>query len=504
MLALLGLVGLGVEQLTGHPGRTLRATSGVSRPHQPSVVPTSRARGTNDWRLRRPAEDGQVEAWSAPASGVPGTAVALMVSTTAGSYRVTAYRIGADAGGWGVRVWQSAVLPGTRQPDPVLRPRRTRTVEAPWRRSLTVDTTGWAPGFYVLKVHAASGWETLVPYVASSASAAGTVALVAPVATWEAYNTWGGYSLYQGPSGDRNSWAVSLDRPYHLAPGANDFRTAALPLVVRAERLGIRLSYFTDLDLQQRPGALAGARGYASLGHDEYWTNQMRSAVEAARDAGTNLAFFSANTMYWRVRLRSTPVGTGRLVVGYRGNAALDPAGARDPGEVTGRFRDPPGARPENELVGTEYECFPVDADYRVAAPGWWGFEGTGVARGDSFPDLVGPEADRVYPDSRTPRPLQVLSDTPYDCAGSPTSSQSVYYTAPSGAGVFATGTLRWSCALADGCDVPLSGRTRRFVGTVTDNVLRAWAAGPAGRDHPAWDNLDRFGLSMSNGVPTS
>ncbi len=78
----------------------------------------------------------------------------------------------------------------------------------------------------------------LVPYVVSSASAAGTVALVAPITTWQAYNEWGGYSLYDGPAGQR-SWAVSFDRPYNGATGANDYRTAAVPIIVRAEELGI-------------------------------------------------------------------------------------------------------------------------------------------------------------------------------------------------------------------------------------------------------------------------
>jgi len=151
-----------------------------------------------------------------------------------------------------------------------------------------------------------------------------------------------------------------------------------------------------------------------------------------------------------------------------------------------------------------DYECFPVDADYRVVTPGWWGFAGTGVARGDRFPGLVGPEADRVYPDSRSPRPLQVLSNARYDCGGTGTSSQSVYYTSASGAGVFASGTLRWGCALVEACDVPLSGRTRRFVGTVTDNLLRAWAAGPVGREHPARDNVAHLHLPVVNEVPAS
>ena len=104
----------------------------------------------------------------------------------------------------------------------------------------------------------------------------GTVALVAPITTWQAYNEWGGYSLYHGPEGDRRSYAVSFDRPYNGATGANDYRTAAVPIIVRAEELGIPLSYFTNVDLHTTPGLLEGASGYVSMGHDEYWTTTMR------------------------------------------------------------------------------------------------------------------------------------------------------------------------------------------------------------------------------------
>jgi hypothetical protein len=471
----------------------------------PSPAPTTppERRGSEDWRLRRPAA-GRIAAYTTRISAPPGTSVGLRVSTTARHYRVSAYRIGWYAGGTGARVWRSRVLLGHHQPHAILRPAQTRTVVAPWRTSLEVDTTGWAPGFYVLKLRTGSGWDTQVPYVVSSPSAKGSVALVAPVATWQAYNRWGGYSLYEGPDGDRRSWAVSFDRPFDGTTGANDYRTAAIPIVVRAERLGIPLSYYTNVDLDQDPGLLQGAAGYASMGHDEYWTPAMRHAVEKARDKGTNLAFLGANTMYWRIRLDETHTGPARLETGYRSDASLDPLREERPREATSRFRDPPAAESEQGLVGEEYECYPVDADFVVASPNWWGFRGTGVGRGDRMPGLVGPEADRVYLNSRTPRPMEVLSHTSYSCRGVPTTSQSVYYTTRSGSGVFTAGTLRWGCALIDRCEHPLGDRVQRFVRLVTRNVLRTYAAGPVGFAHPARDTVTRYHLPDLNSVDAS
>ena len=461
-------------------------------------------RGSEDWRISRPASRGELAAYTTRASGLPRTRIGLKVSTTEGSWDASAFRIGSYAGGTGAFVWESGFRIGREQPAPVFSSYETRTVVAPWERDLTVDTTGWEPGFYVFRLRTDTGWEAQVPYVVSSPSAEGTVALVAPITTWQAYNEWGGYSLYAGANGDSRSHAVSFDRPYNGATGANDFRTAALPVVVRAEATGVPLSYFTNVDLHTTPGALEGARGYVSMGHDEYWTPVMRQVVLDARDAGTNLAFLGANTMYWRIRLESRPTGAARVVVGYRHDAHLDPLYAEASPEATAMFREPPAPQPEHDLLGMQYECYPVDTDYVIATPGWWGFRGTGVRRGDRVHGLVGPEADRVYPDARLPRPLQVLAHSPYSCRGVTTSSQSVYYSTGSGAGVFNAGTLRWGCAMVDRCERPLGAATLRFTRTVTGTLVTEFARGPVGRAHPARDNVDAFDLSTVNTVPAS
>ena len=296
-----------------------------------------------------------------------------------------------------------------------------------------------------------------MPYVVTSPSAEGTVALVAPVTTWQAYNEWGGYSLYAGANGDSPSHAVSFDRPYNGATGANDYRTAAHPdRRARRERPACRCrtsptSTCTPPRARSRAPAATSRWGTTSTG-----PTTMRDVVLGARDAGTNLAFLGANTMYWRIRLEPGPrarpawssaTGTPRTSTRCTPRARL---------EATAPFREPPVPRPEHDLLGMQYECYPVDTDYVVASPGWWGFRGTGVRRGDHVHGLVGPEADRVYPDGRLPRPLQVLSHSPYSCRGVTTTTQSVYYTTGSGAGVFNAGTLRWGCAMVDRCERPL------------------------------------------------
>ena len=242
--------------------------------------------------------------------------------------------------------------------------------------------------------------------------------VVVPVTTWQAYNLWGGYSLYDGPSGDRRSWAVSFDRPYHGVGGMNDFHISVVPIVVRAEMTGEPLSYFANVDLHDDHDLLAGALGYVSTGHDEYWTPSMRTTVETARDAGTNLAFLGANTAYWRVRLDDRPTGPRRLMTGYRHDAAVDPLRDQTPTEATSRFRDAPGAEPENEADRDALRVLPGGRRLRRGLAEVVGLRGDRRTTGTAIPGLVGGESDRVYPDRFAPRPLQLLSHTSFSCRG--------------------------------------------------------------------------------------
>jgi len=489
--------------LPSSPTTTQVPGTGGPSPSTGRAMPTV-AVGTNRWRLTKRAPGGELEGYTTRVSGTPGTPLVLKVSTGDSAFRVFAYRMGAYAGGAGRLVWRSDVIIGHRQPGPTFLDESTRTVVARWKPSSTVDTTGWPTGFYVLRLRSRTGWETQIPYIVSSPSAEGTIAMVTPVTTWQAYNIWGGYSLYAGPEGDRRAYAVSFDRPYHRVGGMNDFRTAVIPIVIEAEASGVPLSYFANVDLDERPGLLAGARGYVSMGHDEYWTPSMRRTVVTARDQGTNLAFLGANTMYWRIRLDDIGTSPDRLMTGYRHDAQLDPLRDSHPREATSLFRAAPAPMPENDLVGMLYECFPVDTSYRVVSPRWWGFRGTGARYGTEIYGLVGGESDRVYPNAAMPRPLQILSYQTFSCRGAPTSTQSVYYTTASGAGVFTAGTLRWGCALQDLCDKHLGTRTRDFARKVTANLLREFARGPVGDRHPARHNVDDFDLPLLNGVSAS
>ena len=442
---------------------------------------------------RGPGAPDAIEGYASAVSVLPGQSFRLYVSTTAPEFRVIAFRVGWYGGREARRVWASAALAGRVQP-PATRSPATRMVVARWHPSLTIGTSDWKPGAYLLRLDASRGAQRYVPLTVRSPRTAGRVVLLEGVTTWQAYNLWGGYDLYSGPHGfDDRSFAVSFDRPYDaVGSGATWFLSFDQPPIVVAERTGLPLAYETDVDLDEHPGLLAGARAVISLGHDEYYSAAMRTALLRARQVGTNIAFLGANAMYRHIRFASSRLGPDRTEIAYK-VARLDPDYGHDDAATTQNWRDPPDPRPESVITGVFYECNPVSAPYVVHDPGSWIFAGTGVHRGTAFPGLVGPEYDRVNKSVSFPQPLEILAHSPVRCAGHASYADSAYYSVPSGAGVFASGTMRWVCAMRGSrCGHGVSRAATRFVDRATDNLLRAFAAGPAGRRHPAIDNVDR------------
>ena len=451
------------------------------------------------WRIAG-KQLGGIEGYADRASVDPGYSVRLFVSTAAPSFTVRAFRMGWYGGALGRLIWTAAPARGRRQPGAVLASAATQTMTAKWNHPLRVPTTGWLPGDYLLRLDASNGHKSYVPLTVRAPSAAGRVVLVNAVTTWQAYNLWGCCDLYQGGDGtfDSRSRAVTFDRPYLNGHGSGEFIDRELPALAEAERLALPLDYVTDVDLAAQPHLLDGAKAVVSMGHDEYWSPAMRAAVVRARDAGTNLAFLGANAIYRRIRFAATKLGPYRLEINYK-VAEEDPLYGRTNSDVTANWPDPPAARPESGVLGDQYACFP-DIEGRAAGvvvdPGNWLFAGTSVRRGQHIAGLIGPETDAVQVGYPTPRPIEVLMHSPTQCPGGfPQYADTSYYVARSGAGVFDAGTIDWVCAVGSNCHGRLTTRGHRVVRKMTDNLLSAFALGPAGPAHPAHDNLSRLGI---------
>ena len=490
VIALLTLVGgFVVGGLGQHP------VPAPAAPHSAAPSPAAAAVSpvpTAGWQLTQPPGT-LVEGYADRTSVPPGGSTTLRVSGTGTAFTVTAFRMGFYGADSAAVVWRGGPFPLKAQAVPGELP-ETRTVVTAWAPSATVVATGWPPGAYLLRLEGSDGAQSYVPLTVRSSTASGRVVLVQAVTTWQAYNAWGGLSLYHGKDGlpASRSYAVSFDRPYAYGGGAGDFLGNELPLIRFAEWLGLPLAYATDVDLHEDPGLLAGARAVVSPGHDEYYSTAMRQALTGARDAGTNVLFLGANAVYRHIRLGSTALGNDRMETAYK-ESALDPVTATDPAESTTQWRSPPVSRPESDLVGGFYQCNPTAAPLVVAPTLSWLTEGLGLQPGQALGTLVGPEYDRVDLSVPTPHPLQVLFHSPLRCRSAhpfADAADVTYYTAASGAGVFDAGTSKWVCALDDTACQPGWGDppTYAVVRQVTRRLLVAAAAGPLGATHPAVD----------------
>src|ERR1700758_1555514 len=479
----------------------------LSAPNTVAVVPAGAPAGTSDWRITHPGAPHAVEGFADLTSVRPGEPVRLFVSTTASTFTATAYRIGNYAASEALQVWKSAPQPGVKQADYVVQ-QPTQTVVAPWKPSLTLDTTGWWPGDYLIRLDAANGAQQFVPLTVRTRSNQGRIVIINAVTTWQAYNSWGGYSLYVGPSGkfSERARAVSFDRPYaaETMQCAGDFLYFELPFLLFAERSGHQLGYATDVDVHDDPHLLDGARALVTLGHDEYWSADMRNNVVGARDRGVNLAFLGGNEIYRHIRFAPSPLGPNRVEIDYK-SFREDPMSTIDAMDATPQWRDPPNPRPESVILGNFYQCNPVSADMVVAAADSWLLEGI-VAPGQHLPGMVGNEYSAVDLEVPTPRPLQVLFHSPVSCRGHSGFQDTTYYTTPSGAGVFSSGTQWWICGLDPGCTFPGTAvaQVHLVFTAMTTRLLDTFAEGAAGKKHPAIDNLMQLAVPRATPAPAT
>jgi hypothetical protein len=179
-------------------------------------------------------------------------------------------------------------------------------------------------GYYEAKLEmlggAYAGAVGSVPLIVrqSPAAPASAVLVQVPVNTWEAYNPWGGKSLYQfGTS--RHAFEVSFDRPFDQQEFHSMGTELELPWVRFLERDGIDVSYQTDVDTDRAPGSLLHHRLVFAIGHDEYWSQRMRGAFNRALALSTNM-MFGSNSEEWRMRY-----GAGRRTIVEWRDPSIDP-----------------------------------------------------------------------------------------------------------------------------------------------------------------------------------
>src|SRR5262249_11312413 len=151
--------------------------------------------------------------------------------------------------------------------------------------------------------------------------------------TWQAYNDYGGNSLYVGSPASR-AYKVSYNRPLNTALSSPNtwLMTNEYPAIRWLEANGYDVSYTTGVDSDRRGALIRNHRVFLSVGHDEYWSSGQRSNVEAARASSVNLAFFSGGEVFWKTRWEPSIDAShtvDRTLVSYKethASAQIDPA----------------------------------------------------------------------------------------------------------------------------------------------------------------------------------
>ena len=438
--------------------------------------------GTMGWNqpFNVPAPAGSIAGYLGAVSAAPGQTVSVHASTAGGaSFRVEVYRLGWYAGAGGRLLAClpscSGSLAGQARPTPSPEA-GTGLIRAGWPATTSfVVGNDWVSGYYTAVFVLTSGpnagaatWAPLV--VTAPPERPGVILVHATVTTWQAYNNWGGKSLYDyNSSGGQPARKVSFDRPYATIANTGMYDWE-IPTVRWLEREGYDVAYATDIDTHRDPSLLRRYRLVFVNGHDEYWSTPVRDGFDAARDGGTNLAFFGANIGYWHVRFEDGE----RTMVGYK-SAALDPA--TDPATETVQFRDLVPSRPECLLIGVQYMGgYSSNRTYSTVSTSLsdpW-FSGTGFTAGSTIAGVVGYEWDTIVTGCN-PAPTRTVF---FDYAGSPSEqlpgAQATRYVASSGAIVFSTGTMDWASRLD-----PWSSSRDARVEAFTRNALSALTAAP-------------------------
>lgn len=436
--------------------------------------------GTTEWRLGNTAREREIEGYASATSVNIGESIRLFVSTTESSYSIEIFRLGWYGGLGGRRMTDRVTLPGIEQPIP--KPDATGLIECDWINPYELAIPHhWVSGIYLAKLTSGeSNEQSYIIFVVRDDGRFSDLLFQSSVATFQAYNNWGGKSLYPHNSDGPQARRVSFNRPYdlHHGLGAGAFLNNGgweYNMLRWLERNGYDVTYCTDVDTHRDGAMLLRHKAFLSVGHDEYWSWAMREHVEGARDAGIDLGFFGANASYWQIRFEPDSRGNAdRTIVGYKETAFTEDPWALDADSGNNRFITTQwrNIRAEASMIGQMYVYDGVDFDLVVENASHWVFKGTGLSNGDRIPGIMGYEVDQMAPES--PFGTVRLAHSPFIRRnGTLNFADTTVYEAPSGAIVFATGTIQWSWGLDD-YNVPESrtSRASAAVERITRNVL--------------------------------
>jgi uncharacterized repeat protein (TIGR02543 family) len=292
------------------------------------------------------------------------------------NYSIKIYRLG-YYGGDGARLIADLgnAFVGTQQPAPLYDAVTGKTDCSNWSVSASWTASNAVSGVYLAKLSRNDNpsLSSHITFIVRDDAGNADILFKTADATWQAYNAYGGNSLYVNNSGTpvpgfNHATKVSYNRPFITRDGgggggaAEDWLfNAEYPMIRWLERNGYDVSYTTDVDMDQVTTPITPLihKILLSVGHDEYWSASERAAFETARNNGVHLAFFSGNEVYWKTRWEDN----NRTLVCYKegtlGENVCQTDCDPDPNIWTGLWRtgcdftdNTDGCEPENALTG--------------------------------------------------------------------------------------------------------------------------------------------------------
>jgi N,N-dimethylformamidase beta subunit-like, C-terminal len=292
--------------------------------------------------------------------------------------------------------------------------------------TITVQSGGWAPGFYAARLTSDDGRVGFAPFILRSPET-GTrrQLIVLPTNTWQAYNFYDrdgdgwGDTWYAG-----GNPLVDLTRPFRDRGVPPRFRTYDRAFIRWLARSGKNPDFAADDDLETYASGDELRARYDLVvfpGHSEYMTSHAYDVVERYRDLGGRLIFLSANNFFWKVERTDT---TLRRVKLWRNDG-----------------------RPEARLLGVQYRANddgrrqgPYTVLAAEAAP--WLFDKTGLVTGSTFGEVVGGYGIEIDATTASSPPETIILARATDVLGPGLSGEMTYYETETGARVFSAGTL--------------------------------------------------------------
>jgi|GEM_PF-522117 len=413
--------------------------------------------------------DPNIQGFATDISVNKGQTVRFKISVTGGgTYAIRIYRLGYYQGN-GARLVTTlgTTFTGVKQPEPSTNTTTGLIDCGNWSESASWAVPSTAvSGVYIARLTRSTG-SSHIAFIVRDDAANSPILFKTSDATWQAYNVYGGNSLYVGstsyPAG--HATKVSYNRPFITRDGGGGggamedwLFNAEYPMIRFLERNGYNISYTTDVDMDRDPTPITPSthKIFLSVGHDEYWSAAERTKVENARNAGVHLAFFSGNEVYWKTRWEDN----NRTLVCYKeGTLGENVCGTKcDPStEWTGLWREgcgyPSGGacKPENALTG---QISWSDVTSAITVPGayrslrFWrntSVASQGANQTTTFPSgTLGYEWNYEQYPASMPNGRIILSSTTV----SGLTHKLSLYRHSSGALVFGAGTVQWSWGL--------------------------------------------------------